>query len=107
MSGHQVIGEFLVADHVQKEIMHGKVSPIYHNSTGIGIDNPFEATRYHSLIIDKKDFPRKELSIESKLKDGTIMGVQHKTYPVIGIQFHPESILTVHGKTIIEHFIRM
>ena len=88
--GHQVIGEFFGGQITYaKEIMHGKVSPIYHNSTGIyaGIDNPFEATRYHSLIIDKKDFPRKELSIESKLKDGTIMGFNIKHTPSLEYNF--------------------
>ena len=106
--GHQVIGEAFGANITYaKEIMHGKVSPIYHDGQGIyeGIDSPFDATRYHSLIIDKKDFPRKELTITSKLKDGTIMGVQHKQYPVIGIQFHPESILTNSGKQLIKNFL--
>ncbi len=106
--GHQVIGEaFGGTITYAKEIMHGKVSKIYHSKAGIydGIEHPFNATRYHSLIIDKLDFPRKELVITSKLKDGTIMGVQHKKYPVIGIQFHPESILTESGKTIIHNFL--
>tara|TARA_B100001121_G_scaffold307457_2_gene329026 strand:+ start:23790 stop:24359 length:570 start_codon:yes stop_codon:yes gene_type:complete len=106
--GHQVIGEaFGGTITYAKEIMHGKVSPIYHKAEGIyqGIESPFNATRYHSLIIDKKDFPRKELLVTSKLKDGTIMGVQHKKFPVIGIQFHPESILTDHGKQLIKNFL--
>ena len=106
--GHQVIGEaFGATITYAKEIMHGKVSPICHKEEGIyeGLPNPFTATRYHSLIIDKKDFPRRELSITSKLKDGTIMGIQHKKHPVIGIQFHPESILTTDGKQIIQNFL--
>ena len=106
--GHQVIGEaFGGKITYAKEIMHGKISSIYHNEEGIykGIPSPCEATRYHSLVIDKKDFPRKELSITSKLKDSTIMGVQHKEYPVIGIQFHPESILTTHGKQMVKNFL--
>jgi len=106
--GHQAIGEaFGGTITYAKEIMHGKVSPIYHKAEGIyeGIESPFNATRYHSLIIDKKKFPRKELAITSKLKDGTIMGVQHKKFPVIGIQFHPESILTDHGKQLIKNFL--
>ena len=72
-----------------------------------GIETPFDATRYHSLVINKDTFPRKELNITSKLKDGTIMGVQHKKYPVIGIQFHPESILTNHGKQLIGNFLKL
>lgn len=106
--GHQVIGEaFGGTITYANEIMHGKISKIYHSEIGIyeGLPSPFNATRYHSLIIDKKDFPRKDLIITSKLKDGTIMGVQHKKYPTIGIQFHPESILTESGKTIIENFL--
>ena len=106
--GHQVIGEaFGATITYAQEIMHGKISPIYHKEEGIysGLSNPFNATRYHSLIIDKKDFPRKDLRITSKLKDGTIMGVQHKKFPVIGIQFHPESILTTDGKQIIQNFL--
>ena len=106
--GHQVIGEaFGGKISYAKDIMHGKVSPIYHDGKGIyeGIETPFNATRYHSLIIDKKDFPRKELRVTSKLKDGTIMGVQHTKFPVVGIQFHPESILTQHGKKLIKNFL--
>jgi len=108
--GHQVIGEaFGGKIGYAKEIMHGKVSKVYHDEQGIydGIPNPCEATRYHSLVIDKKDFPRRELKIKSKLKDGTIMGVEHKDYPVIGIQFHPESILTTYGKRMIENFLNI
>lgn len=108
--GHQVIGEVFGGRIVYaEEIMHGKVSMIYHDGKGIyeGIESPCEATRYHSLIVDKKDFPRKELKITSKLKDGTIMGLEHKHYPVVGIQFHPESILTQHGKKMIQNFLNM
>jgi anthranilate synthase/aminodeoxychorismate synthase-like glutamine amidotransferase len=106
--GHQVIGEYFggVITYA-KHIMHGKTSPVFHKNEGLyhGLDIPFNATRYHSLVIDRKDFPRKELNVVSKLKDGTIMGVQHKKYPLHGIQFHPESILTQGGKRIIKNFL--
>ena len=108
--GHQAIGEVFGGETTYAdEIMHGKVSKVYHKGEGIyeGIETPFDATRYHSLVINKESFPRKELNITSKLKDGTIMGVQHKKYPVIGIQFHPESILTNHGKQLIGNFLKL
>ena len=108
--GHQAIGEAFGANITYaKEIVHGKKSKIYHDEKGIydGINSPCDATRYHSLVINKKGFPRKELDITSKLKDGTIMGVQHKEYPVIGIQFHPESILTNDGKQMIQNFLNI
>ncbi|MEK9728265.1 MAG: aminodeoxychorismate/anthranilate synthase component II [Candidatus Margulisiibacteriota bacterium] len=108
--GHQAIGQAFGANITYaKEIMHGKVSSVYHDQTGLyaGIESPFKATRYHSLIIDKKGFPKKELDVTSKLKDGTIMGVQHRNYPVYGIQFHPESILTTSGKRIIFNFLSL
>ena len=108
--GHQAIGEaFGATITYAKEIMHGKVSKVYHDESGIyqNIERPFNATRYHSLIISKQKFPRKELEITSKLKDGTIMGVQHRKHPTIGIQFHPESILTDSGKQIIKNFLSL
>ncbi len=106
--GHQAIGQAFGANITYaKEIMHGKVSSVYHDQTKLyeGIETPFEATRYHSLIIDKKGFPKKELNITSKLKDGTIMGIEHRNYPVYGIQFHPESILTESGKRLVFNFL--
>jgi anthranilate synthase component 2 len=108
--GHQAIAEaFGGVVSYAKEIMHGKVSPVYHGGDGIydGIDSPFQATRYHSLVVTKENFPKKELTVTSKLKDGTIMGLQHKQYPVIGIQFHPESILTQHGHRMIHNFLSL
>lgn len=108
--GHQAIGKaFGATITYAKEIMHGKVSKVYHNEVGIyqNIDRPFNATRYHSLIIGKQGFPRKELEITSRLSDGTIMGVQHRKHPTIGIQFHPESILTDSGKQIIKNFLSL
>lgn len=108
--GHQVIAEaFGATVTYAKDIMHGKVSEIHHNNDGIynGLPNPFNATRYHSLVVTKENFPKKELSITSKLKDGTIMGIQHKQFPVMGIQFHPESILTDNGQQLIQNFCNL
>lgn len=88
--------------------MHGKTSLIYHNERGIfkGIKNPFPATRYHSLVIDKKTLPA-SLVITAKTKDGTIMGVKMEGFPLYGVQFHPESILTEEGKKILSNFLRI
>jgi anthranilate synthase component 2 len=88
--------------------MHGKTSLIYHNRKGIfkGVKNPFPATRYHSLIIDKKTLPD-NLSITAKTKDGIIMGVKDKKYPLFGVQCHPESILPGEGKRILKNFLNI
>ena len=89
-----------------KKLMHGKTSPIYHNQKGLysEIDNPFIAGRYHSLVLDPLSLPSC-LEITARTDDGTIMGVRHKEYPVEGVQFHPESILTSSGKNILKNFI--
>lgn len=105
--GHQSIGYAYGAKIVKaKELLHGKTSDIYHNNKGIykGIPNPFKATRYHSLIIDKKTLP-KTFSITSKTKDGIIMGIKHNKLNIEGVQFHPESILTTHGKKLIRNIL--
>ena len=109
--GHQSIGEAFGGKIVlAKHIMHGKTSRIYHNGKEIfkGVKNPFEATRYHSLVVERKSLP-KVLSItaETKDKDKEIMGLRHKTYPVWGVQFHPESILTDEGKHILSNFLKL
>lgn len=109
--GHQSIGEAFGGKIVlAKHIMHGKTSRIYHNGKEIfkGIKNPFEATRYHSLVVERKSLP-KALSItaETKDKDKEIMGLRHKTYPIWGVQFHPESILTGEGKHILSNFLKL
>jgi len=88
--------------------MHGKTSLIKHDSKGIfrGIENPFEATRYHSLVSSREGFPFAELEITAEsLDDGEIMGVRHRTYPIVGLQFHPESILTKPGLGILKNFL--
>jgi anthranilate synthase/aminodeoxychorismate synthase-like glutamine amidotransferase len=87
-------------------LMHGKISPIYHDGKSIfkGLPNPFDATRYHSLIVGKP-IPT-ELEVSAWTSENEIMGVRHKKYPLEGVQFHPESILTQEGKRLLENFIR-
>jgi anthranilate synthase/aminodeoxychorismate synthase-like glutamine amidotransferase len=105
--GHQAIGHAFGGNVIRApELMHGKVSEIFHNGKNIykGVPSPFIATRYHSLIIEKISCPDC-LEITSNTKDGMIMGVRHKQYPIEGVQFHPESILTQHGKVLIKNFI--
>ena len=87
-------------------LMHGKTSLVYHDAKGIyeGIPNPFEAGRYHSLIV-KEPLPE-ELRVTAFTKEGEVMGVRHKKYPLEGVQFHPESVLTPHGKEILKNFLR-
>jgi anthranilate synthase component II len=90
-----------------KRLRHGKTSPIKHDGKGIfrGLRNPFEATRYHSLVADRRTLPDSlEVSAQSE-DDREIMGVRHRVFPIEGVQFHPESILTVHGHRIIENFL--
>ena len=107
--GHQAIG-FVYGGAIvgAKKLMHGKTSLIYHNKQGIfkGIKNPFEATRYHSLIVRKKGLPEC-LEITARTKEGEIMGLKHKKYPLWGVQFHPESILTKEGKDILKNFLNL
>ena len=105
--GHQIIGQVFGSKIIQaKKLMHGKTSIIESNKTGIlkNLPSKFEATRYHSLIIDKKTLS-KELEITAQTKDGVIMGVKHKKYNVHGVQFHPESIKTIIGIKILKNFI--
>ncbi len=105
--GHQAIGYCFGGRIVgARKLMHGKASLIYHNNDVIfkGIPNPFEATRYHSLIVDKKTLP-KCLQITAWTKEGEIMGLKHKEFPLWGVQFHPESILTKSGKDILNNFL--
>lgn len=105
--GHQCIAEaFGGTVSYAKELFHGKQSEITHNKNSIfkGISSPLKVARYHSLAAVEKDLP-KELNIIAKTNDGEIMAIAHKKYNVIGLQFHPESIYTEHGKKIIENFI--
>tara|TARA_Y100000741_G_scaffold274145_1_gene214152 strand:- start:636 stop:1208 length:573 start_codon:yes stop_codon:yes gene_type:complete len=105
--GHQIIGQVFGSKIIQaKKLMHGKISNINTKKTGIFKNLPikFEATRYHSLIIDKKTLS-KELEITAETEDGIIMGVKHKVYNIHGVQFHPESIKTTIGLKILKNFI--
>ena len=105
--GHQAIGEVFGGKIVRaKEIVHGKASPIRHHGTGIyrNIHAGMQVARYHSLIIERESLPD-VLEITSDLGDGTIMGVRHKTLPIEGIQFHPESILTHDGRAMMENYL--
>ena len=106
--GHQIIGQIFGSKIIQaKKLMHGKTSMIISKRTGVLKDLPknFEATRYHSLIIDKKTLS-KDLEITAETNDGIIMGVKHKKYNVHGVQFHPESIKTKLGLRILKNFIK-
>ena len=105
--GHQAIGEVFGGKIVRnKEIVHGKTSPLHHNGKGIyhGLPQNIEIGRYHSLIIEHESLPDC-LEITSELEDGTIMGVRHKEYDIEGIQFHPESILTANGHQMMRNFL--
>ncbi|MBI4707050.1 MAG: aminodeoxychorismate/anthranilate synthase component II [Candidatus Omnitrophica bacterium] len=107
--GHQSIGYAYGGKIVQaKKLMHGKTSLIYHNGKDIfkGIPNPFEATRYHSLLVEKKSLP-KCLEVTAWTKEKEIMGLAHKDFPLWGVQFHPESILTKSGKAILSNFLKL
>ena len=105
--GHQIIGQVFGSKIVQaKKLMHGKISLIKSKKIGIlkNLPNSFEATRYHSLIIDKKTLS-KDLEITAETDDGVIMGIQHKEFNIHGVQFHPESIKTIIGIKILKNFI--
>jgi anthranilate synthase component 2 len=112
--GHQSIGQVYGGDIIHaKQIMHGKTSRVKHTSLGVfnGLSNPFEATRYHSLVIDKNSLPDcLELTAWTENEDGSIdeiMGVKHKELAIEGVQFHPESILTEHGHDMLRNFLNM
>ncbi|MDD5196163.1 MAG: aminodeoxychorismate/anthranilate synthase component II [Candidatus Omnitrophota bacterium] len=107
--GHQAIG-YVYGGRVigAKRLMHGKTSWIYHNKKDIfkGLPNPFQATRYHSLLVERKGLPE-ALEITAWTKEKEIMGLRHKKYPVWGVQFHPESILTRQGMDLLANFIKL
>ncbi len=107
--GHQCIGEVFGGRVVRAaRLMHGKTSPILHRSQGIfsGIPSPFEATRYHSLLVERESLPDC-LLVTAESDQGEIMGLQHRSLPIHGVQFHPESILTREGKRILENFLSL
>jgi anthranilate synthase/aminodeoxychorismate synthase-like glutamine amidotransferase len=105
--GHQSIGQVFGGKIVRApRIMHGKISPIHHDEKTIfkGLQNPFDATRYHSLVIEPSSMPDC-LEVSAKTAEGEIMAVRHKSFPVEGVQFHPESILTLEGKKLLKNFL--
>jgi len=112
--GHQSIGQAFGGEIIHaNEIMHGKTSMMYHSNLGVfkGLYNPFEATRYHSLVINKANFPEcLEVTAWTEKENGDvdeIMGVRHKTLPIEGVQFHPESILSQYGHDLLKNFLEM
>lgn len=108
--GHQAIGYVFGGKVIQaKKIMHGKTSMIYHNKDIIfsGIPSPFEATRYHSLVVGRKNFPASLEIIAWTKDDKEVMGLKHKDHPIWGVQFHPESILTKEGLRLLSNFLKI
>lgn len=106
--GHQAIGQVFGGRIVRTAPVHGKTSSIHHDGKTIfeGVKNPFTATRYHSLIVERDSLPG-VLEISASTEDGTIMGLRHKEFRVEGVQFHPESILTAEGKKILKNFLEL
>jgi anthranilate synthase component 2 len=106
--GHQAIGLEAGGTVDRTTPMHGKASFVYHEGRGIleGIANPFEAARYHSLVVERDDLPE-ELELTAWTEDGLVMATQHRELPRFGVQFHPESILTPEGPRIVEHFLAL
>jgi anthranilate synthase/aminodeoxychorismate synthase-like glutamine amidotransferase len=107
--GHQAIGQAFGGKVVRAPLpMHGKLSPIRHGGSGVfaGLPNPFEATRYHSLIVDRAGWPN-SLTITAETADGIVMGLQHRERPLHGVQFHPESIASVGGRQLLGNFLRL
>ena len=105
--GHQCIGDVFGGKVVRAgRLMHGKTSPILHDGKGVfsGIPSPFEATRYHSLLVERASFPDC-LEITAETEEEELMGLRHKEYPIHGVQFHPESILTLEGKRLLQNFL--
>jgi len=105
--GHQSIGQAFGGKVVRcHEIVHGKMGQMHHTGKSVfaGLPTPFEATRYHSLIVERETLPD-TLEVTAALDDGTIMGLQHKTLPIHGVQFHPESIASEHGHKLLKNFL--
>ncbi|OXS67384.1 aminodeoxychorismate/anthranilate synthase component II [Lysinibacillus sp. KCTC 33748] len=105
--GHQAIAQVFGGNVIRAErLMHGKTSPVHHAEIGLhkGMPNPFEATRYHSLIVEKETLPAC-FEVTAWTEEGEIMGIRHKDYPIEGVQYHPESIMTEQGKKLLRQFI--
>ena len=108
--GHQCIGHSFGGEVVRNErIMHGKVSPIHHDGKGVfaGLSEPFDATRYHSLVIKKESWTNPDFEVAAWTDEGEIMGVRHKVWPLHGVQFHPESFLTLEGPRLLANFLEL
>jgi anthranilate synthase component 2 len=107
--GHQTIGQVFGGDVVRcHEIVHGKMGTMVHEGKGVfaGLPSPFQATRYHSLVVDPDTLPD-ELEVTATLENGVIMGLQHRELPIQGVQFHPESIASEHGHALLQNFLNM
>jgi anthranilate synthase component 2 len=107
--GHQTIGQAFGGDVIRcHEIVHGKMGTMHHDGKGVfaGLPNPFQATRYHSLVVDRATLPDC-LEVTATLADGTIMGLQHRELPIQGVQFHPEYIASEHGHALLQNFVNM
>ena len=107
--GHQAIGAAFGGNIIRApKLMHGKTSAVEHDGKTIfdGISTPMTCTRYHSLIVEEKGLPR-DLEVSARTSDGTIMGLRHRSLPVEGVQFHPESVLTTDGKRLIQNFLKL
>lgn len=106
--GHQAIGQHFGGQVIRGGLMHGKTSPVEHDGSGVFADlpSPFTATRYHSLIVPEEGLPQ-NLVINARGPDGTVMGFRHENLPIHGVQFHPESIATEHGHTLLANFMRL
>jgi anthranilate synthase/aminodeoxychorismate synthase-like glutamine amidotransferase len=105
--GHQTIGEVFGGTVARApRLMHGKTSPVFHDGSSLfaGIPSPFEATRYHSLIVLESTLPE-EIRVTARTEEGEVMALAHQHLPIFGVQFHPESILTLHGKTLLANFV--
>jgi anthranilate synthase/aminodeoxychorismate synthase-like glutamine amidotransferase len=108
--GHQCIGHSFGGEVIRNyRVMHGKTSMILHDNTGVfrGLSNPFEATRYHSLVIKRETFRNPDFLVNAWTEEGEIMGVRHRSWPLHGVQFHPESFLTLEGPRLLRNFVEM
>jgi anthranilate synthase/aminodeoxychorismate synthase-like glutamine amidotransferase len=108
--GHQCIGQSFGGEVIRNyRVMHGKTSMIHHDNQGVfrGLSNPFEATRYHSLVIKRETFKNPDFVVSAWTDEGEIMGVRHRVWPLHGVQFHPESFLTLEGPKLLRNFVEI
>jgi anthranilate synthase/aminodeoxychorismate synthase-like glutamine amidotransferase len=108
--GHQCIGHVFGGEVIRNSrIMHGKISPIHHDNKGVfkGLSNPFDATRYHSLVIKKETFTNPDFEVSAWTAEDEIMGVRHKSWELHGVQFHPESFLSIEGPKLLQNFLNI